>query len=60
LRTIGIVPDMKLFDAHNHLQEPVFRDRLDLVLKDTRNCGIATMVVNGSSETDWPEVLRLA
>ena len=48
---------MKLFDAHNHLQERVFSDRLDTVLAEARQEGVARMVVNGSSEADWADVL---
>jgi TatD DNase family protein len=50
---------MKLFDAHNHLQEYVFGGTLDTVLAEARREGVTRMVVNGSSEEDWGEVLRL-
>ena len=51
---------MKLFDAHNHLQDHVFSERLDTVLAEARQVGVVRMVVNGSSEEDWAEVLKLA
>jgi Tat protein secretion system quality control protein TatD with DNase activity len=51
---------MKLFDAHNHLQEHVFRECLGTVLAEVRQEGVVRMVVNGSSEEDWAEVLKLA
>jgi TatD DNase family protein len=51
---------MKLFDAHNHLQEPVLLDHLEQVLTGTRKIGVSRMVANGSSERDWPAVLKLA
>jgi TatD DNase family protein len=51
---------VKLFDAHNHLQDHTFHGRLDTVLAEARSEGVARMVVNGSSEEDWGEVLELA
>jgi len=51
---------VKLFDAHNHLQDVAFHGRLDIVLAEARREGVARMVVNGSSEEDWWEVLKLA
>jgi TatD DNase family protein len=49
-----------LYDAHNHLQD----ERLDAVREEilrTPGFGdIQRMVVNGSCEADWPEVLALA
>jgi len=51
---------MKLFDAHNHLQERGFSEHLDTVLAEVRQEGVVRMVVNGSSEEDWAEVLKLA
>jgi TatD DNase family protein len=51
---------MKLFDAHNHLQEDVFKPHLQQVMEDARKEGICRMVVNGSSEDDWDAVSALA
>ena len=51
---------MKLFDAHNHLQDERLKPYLPDILPVLRTEGIGTMVVNGSSEEDWSEVLTLA
>lgn len=49
-----------LYDAHNHLQD----DRLDpwreQILPMLPQTGLAEMIVNGSSEEDWPAVAELA
>ena len=49
-----------LYDAHNHLQD----DRLDPwrtdIVATLRQTGLAEMIVNGSSEEDWPAVANLA
>jgi len=49
-----------LYDAHNHLQD----DRLDPWREDIiamlPQTGLAEMIVNGSSEEDWPAVANLA
>jgi TatD DNase family protein len=47
---------MFLYDSHNHLQEPVFTNRLASILADTRKEGVRVMVANGSSEQDWEAV----
>ena len=49
-----------LYDAHNHLQDArLVRARDDLVeILEREN--IRKMVVNGSCEEDWPEVLAIA
>jgi TatD DNase family protein len=51
---------MHLYDAHNHLQD----SRLDLsnpeIMAAVEGEGVVRMVVNGSGEEDWPEVLALA
>jgi TatD DNase family protein len=51
---------MKLYDAHNHLQDDRLRPHLDAVMKTVRAEPIARMVVNGCCEADWPDVLNLA
>jgi len=51
---------MPLYDAHNHLQDPRLAGHLDSGLAACRRVGIARMVVNGSCEDDWPQVLALA
>ena len=49
-----------LYDAHNHLQD----DRLDpwreQIIAMLPQTGLAEMIVNGSSEEDWPAVAELA
>lgn len=52
--------EMVLYDAHNHLQDPRLAGQLEDVLAACRHTGIARMVVNGSCEEDWPQVLALA
>lgn len=51
---------MKLFDAHNHLQDDRFAGRQEEIVSAARAAGVAKMVVNGSCEADWPAVLDLA
>jgi TatD DNase family protein len=49
-----------LYDAHNHLQDDrldPWRDEIMTMLPQT---GLAEMIVNGSSEEDWPAVAKLA
>ena len=50
---------MRLYDAHNHLQDERFTDRSSIVA-DAARVGVVRMVVNGSCEEDWPAVRRLA
>jgi TatD DNase family protein len=51
---------VNLFDAHNHLQDERFGGRQRELLETAKSVGVAAMVVNGSSEEDWPDVGRLA
>jgi TatD DNase family protein len=47
-------------DAHNHLHDPRL-PRLDAELVSSlQSLGIASAVVNGTREQDWPDVARLA
>jgi TatD DNase family protein len=48
-----------LLDAHNHLQDPWLAPHRDHVLADLRAAGVRACVVNGTSETDWPDVAEL-
>ncbi len=50
---------MRLFDAHNHLQDERLTHR-DSLIADCRAEGVARMVVNGACEQDWPAVAALA
>lgn len=52
--------DVKLYDAHNHLQDERFGGRQDELLAGCEKNGIVRMVVNGACESDWPKVLALA
>ena len=51
---------LRLYDAHNHLQDDRLAPHLEAVLGAVRQEGVVQMVVNGSCEADWPEVLELA
>jgi len=50
---------LRLYDAHNHLQDERFGGRQAELLADCAREGVACMVVNGSCEEDWPQVLAL-
>jgi Mg-dependent DNase len=50
----------RFFDAHNHLQDERLAPHLDSILQQFEGAGIGKMVVNGSCEEDWPQVLALA
>lgn len=52
--------NLSLFDAHNHLQDERLAPNRADILRALPEAGIARMVVNGSCEEDWPEVLALA
>jgi TatD DNase family protein len=51
---------VRLFDAHNHLQDERLAPHLGDILKTLPETGVCGMVVNGSCEEDWPQVLDLA
>jgi TatD DNase family protein len=51
---------MRLYDAHNHLQDDRLAPHLDAIMPALETAGVARMVVNGSCEGDWPQVLSLA
>ena len=48
------------FDAHLHLQDSRLQPHLDAIVVELRRLGITRWVVNGTGESDWPEVARLA
>jgi TatD DNase family protein len=50
----------RLFDAHNHLQDARLLPHAESVSVALAVENVQQMVVNGSSENDWPEVLALA
>jgi TatD DNase family protein len=51
---------LRLYDAHNHLQDDRLAPHLESIVAGLNNSGIVRMVVNGSCEEDWPRVLALA
>ena len=51
---------LRLYDAHNHLHDPRLRSRMDAVTTALERENVCQMVVNGSSEADWPEVEAVA
>ncbi len=51
---------MKLYDAHNHLQDDRFAGRQTQLLAECAEVGVARAVVNGACEGDWPQVRALA
>ncbi|NBV23843.1 MAG: TatD family deoxyribonuclease [Proteobacteria bacterium] len=51
---------MKFYDAHNHLQDERFGGRQAELVAESRAVGVVQMVVNGSCESDWPQVAELA
>ncbi len=53
-------PSPALFDAHNHLHDRRLAERLPEVIAAMRDAGIRHCVVNGTCESDWPEVARIA
>jgi TatD DNase family protein len=48
------------FDAHNHLQDPKFDPDRDSIISSLRMTDVRRMVVNGTTESDWPQVAALA
>ena len=49
-----------LYDAHNHMQDDRLAPHRQAILAALRRENLVKMVVNGSCEDDWPEVLALA
>ncbi len=54
------MPVPLLYDAHNHLQDKRLAPYLEKILPVLHSEQVQRMVVNGSSEEDWPAVLELA
>ncbi|WP_372795291.1 TatD family hydrolase [Pontiella sp.] len=50
---------MKLFDAHNHIQDDRLFPDLGNVLQRAADAGVAKMGVKGCCEADWPHVIEL-
>lgn len=51
---------MDLYDAHNHFQDPRLDAWRATLSHDLPALGLREMVVNGTCESDWPEVAALA
>ena len=51
---------MKLYDAHNHLQDVRLGEDHAGMWGALRRENVALMVVNGTTEEDWPRVMELA
>lgn len=51
---------MRLFDAHNHLQDVQFNNNQHQIMSDCKDSGLIKMVTNGTSELDWEAVSTLA
>lgn len=51
---------MRLYDAHNHLQNERLAAFVPEVVAHTTASGLVAMVVNGACQQDWEEVLALA
>jgi TatD DNase family protein len=51
---------MHFYDAHNHLQDERLAPHRAEIMAAIDRIGVVKMVVNGSCEADWPEVLALA
>src|SRR5688572_13559089 len=50
---------LPFYDAHNHLQDERLGD-VERIMSEVDKAGVVKMVVNGSCEEDWPQVLALA
>jgi TatD DNase family protein len=51
---------IRLYDAHNHWHDARLAPYREAILAALQKEGVAGMVVNGSCEEDWPDVLALA
>lgn len=51
---------MNLYDAHNHLQDAWLTPHRAQVFRDLATIPLRRAVVNGTCETDWPDVAALA
>jgi TatD DNase family protein len=57
---IYYLPPMQLYDAHAHYSSAVLRPHWSRISDDLKEIGQEKAVVNGTSPTDWPQVLELA
>ena len=51
---------MRLFDAHNHLQDDRLNEHRERIAAGLPSLGLTRAVVAGSGEEDWPSVAELA
>jgi TatD DNase family protein len=51
---------LRLYDAHNHLQDDRLTAHRDAIAESIEREGVIKVVVNGACESDWPAVLALA
>jgi TatD DNase family protein len=51
---------MELYDCHNHLQDERLKSQRGEIMAAVARESVTKMVVNGSCETDWADVLDLA
>lgn len=51
---------MRLYDAHNHLQDAWLAPHREAVFADLTQLPLAAAVVNGTCEADWADVAQLA
>ncbi|MDZ8118859.1 TatD family hydrolase [Pontiella agarivorans] len=51
---------MKLFDAHNHIQDNRLFPDLEKVMKRAAEVGVVKMGIKGCCESDWPRVIDLS
>ena len=49
-----------IYDAHNHLQDDRLRSQFPSIIQALEEIPIRKAVVNGTCESDWPAVARLA
>jgi len=52
--------NLRLYDIHCHLQDSRLQADLPNILVDLKAVGVQRIVVNGTRESDWPQVLQLA
>jgi len=51
---------LSFFDAHNHLQDAWLSPHRNQIFTDLKQIPLAAAVVNGTAESDWPDVTALA
>jgi len=56
----ALAMNLRLYEAHNHLQDERLAPELEAILDALPHAGIVKMVVNGSRGADWPGVRALA